>query len=529
VVFSAWTAHAFAAEPYVVYTANATDRGAVILRTNPATGSLVEISRNPPQGGLFHRPFDVAVERNGDLLVADMGEPEVKDGAVIRVNPFTGHQTVLASGGYFFDPAGITVGPDGSIYVIDPLFVDDLVHPQGGLVIRVDPRTGAQQLISSNFDLPSLFNYAFGIEVDRDGSIVVANRSLPGALPVPCVAAGSVLRVNPSNGTQALLTGLLPNLLSYPVGLAIDSDGSQVVANECFGAPGLVRVAPGGAQTPITANNGASVLRTPERVGIAPGGDMIVSDYNGGPDSDGSLVKVTRAGVQSTLSSGALFNHPIGVAVVPNRPPVASLKVTPEVVAAGKRVELDASGSRDPEGLTLVYEWDLNGNGTFEAGSGTTATATPRFTSDGVRTLAVRVTDPHGGQSTATARLRVDGTRPMLTELRAARRRVTMPKAATIRFRLSERAAVTLGLAKARPGRRVKGGSCSRRAKRGRRCTVWVGVRTLKRSGRAGANSIKVRTRGLKPGHFRVTLKAADEVGHRSPSRSVRLEVDAAH
>jgi hypothetical protein len=291
----------------------------------------------------------------------------------------------------------------------------------------------------------------------------------------------------------------------------------------------VVRVAPNGAQTQLTANTPTDTLRTPERVALTPDRDILVSDYNGGPDQDGSIVKVTPGGTQTTLSSGALFNHPLGIAVVPNRPPVAALKVIPDVVAAGKRVELDASGSRDPEGLTLVYEWDLNGNGTFEAGSGTTATAMPLFTSDGVRTLGVRVTDPHGGQSIATARLRVDGTRPLLTDLRAARRKVRMPKAATIRFRMSERAAVTLGLAKARPGRRVKGGSCSRRAKRGRRCTVWVGVRSLKRSAHAGSNSIRLRTRGLKPGHFRVTLKAADEVGHRSPSRSVRLEVDAPH
>ena len=90
VVLSAWTADASAEAPYVVYAANNTDQGAVILRSDPATGSLVEISRNGPQGNLFHRPYDMAVERNGDLLVADMGEPEVKDGAIIRVNPYTG-------------------------------------------------------------------------------------------------------------------------------------------------------------------------------------------------------------------------------------------------------------------------------------------------------------------------------------------------------------------------------------------------------------------------------------------------------
>jgi sugar lactone lactonase YvrE len=523
VVLSAWTVDASAEAPYVVYTANNTAQGAVILRSDPQTGSLVEISRNGPQGNLFHRPYDIAVEADGDLLVADLGEPEVKDGAIIRVNPYTGRQTLVSSGGYFYDPAGITVGPDGSIYVIDPLFVNDLVHPQGGLVIRVDPLTGAQQLISSNFDAPALFNYAFGIAIDRDGSFVVANRSLAGDLPLPCVPAGRILRVSQLDGTQSLL-GVVGGLLSFPVGLAIDSDGSAVVANEC-GPAGLVRVAPDGVQTAITANTGSDVLRTPERVGITPGGDMLVTDFNGGTDTDGSIVKVTPGGAQSTLSSGALFNHPLGIVVVPNRPPIASLVVTPDVVAAGDQVKLDASGSRDPEGLELVYEWDLDGNGTFETGSGTTATATPRFSSDGIRTLRVRVNDPHGGRSVATARLHVDGTMPVVTRLKAATRTLRLPHSTTIRFSLSETAAITLWLDKARPGHRLKGGACSRRAKHGRRCTAWVRVRTIKRAGGTGENGIALRARGLKPGHFRVVVTAVDEVGHRSPSRALRLRV----
>jgi PKD domain len=463
------------------------------------------------------------VEADGDLVVADVGEPEVQDGAVIRLNPYTGHQTLVASGGFFFDPAGITVGPDGSIYVIDNLFGSN-----SGIVIRIDPRTGAQHLVASNFAPPRIFDLSFAIAIDRDGSFVVANRSLAGDLPIGCGLAGSLLRVNPTDGTQSLLAGLsdVPNYLSYPIGLAIDSDRSVVVANECSDGTGLVRVASsGGSQTQITTNNGSDVLRTPERVGITPGGDMLVTDYNGGSDLDGSIVKVTRGGAQSTFASSPLFNHPVGIVVVPNRPPIASLVVTPDVVAAGDQVKLDASGSRDPEGLQLVYEWDLDGNGTFETGSGTTATATPRFASDGIRTLRVRVNDPHGGRSVATARLHVDGTMPVVTQLKAAARTLRVPRSTTIRFRLSEAAAVTLRLDRARPGRRLKGGACSGRAKHGRRCTAWVRAKTIKRAGVRGENGIALRARGLKPGHFRVVVSAVDEVGHRSPSRALRLRV----
>jgi PKD domain len=525
---SVWTAHASAEAPYVVYTANATDTGAVILRSDPGNGSLVEISRNGAQGNYFRNPYDIAVERNGDLIVADMGAQNVKDGSLIRVNPYTGHQTLVSGGpsnlggNQFYDPAGVTVAPNGTLYV-----VDSFPGANGGAVIKVNPSTGAQQLISSDFQPDHLFDLSFGIAIDRDGSLVVVNRSLGGLLPVPCGLAGSVMRVDPTDGSQSLLAGL-PDFLNlnlrYPLGLAIAPDGGVIVANECAGGAGLVRVGAAGAQTPVTTNDGGDVLRTPERVGITPGGNMLVSDYNGGSDLDGSIVKVTPGGVQSTLSSGALFNHPLGIVVVPNRPPLAALTASTDLVPTGKPVTLDASGSRDPEGLQLVYEWDLDGNGTFETGSGTTPTAMPRFATDGTRTLRVRVNDPHGGRSVAAVQVHVDGTMPVMTQLHAARRTVRVGRSATIRFRLSEASVVTLTLSKGRPGR-VKDGKCSRRAKQGRRCTVWVRAKSLRRAGQRGENGIALRTRGLKPGHFRVVLTAVDEVGHRSPSRALRLRV----
>jgi sugar lactone lactonase YvrE len=521
VVLSAWTSSASAEAPYVVYTANNSAQGAVILRSDPAAGSLVEISRNGSQGNLFVRPYDLAVERNGDLLVADLGQPNVKDGAVIRVNPYTGHQSLVSSGGLFFDPAGIAVAPDGSIYVIDNLF-----GPTGGIVIRVDPRTGAQQLIASNFNAPGLFDHSFGIAVDRDGSLIVANRSIAGGLPLGCGLAGSVLRVNPSNGTQSLLAGpsILPNLLSYPVGLAVDSTGAVVVANECPGGAGVVRVS-GGSQSSVTPNGGGDVLRTPERVAITPGGNYVVSDYNGGDDSDGSIVRITPGGAQSTLSSGPLFNHPLGIEVVPNLPPVARLTATPSLVAASHDVKLDASGSRDPEGLQLVYEWDLDGNGTFETPSGTTPTATPKFATGGTRTLRVRVNDPHGGSAVATAVVRVDGSRPVVTRLGSGAPVLRLGRSTTIRFRLSEPATVKLELYRGRSGHRMPGGACSRAAKRGRSCVLWARARAVKRRVSAGTHGIKLRSRGLRPGHYRVVLTAVDAVGHRSAARTMRLRV----
>jgi sugar lactone lactonase YvrE len=517
--------HALAADPYVVYTANQQVNGAVILRSEPATGSTVEISRNGPQGNLFRRPYDVAVEADGSLVVADMGVPDQKDGAVIRVDPFTGRQTLVSGQGVggdsFYDPAGIAVGPGGVLYVLDTL-----AGSNSGAVIRVDPGTGAQQVIASNFS-GGLFDLPFGIALDSDGTIVVVNRALPGSLPIDCIIpTGSVIRVHP-DGTQTPISSL--GSLSRPLGVALDLDRSIVVANEC-GSPdgiGLLRVNPAnGLQSQLASNGPDDLLRTPERVALTPGGDFLVTDYNLGPDNDGGIVKVARGSQsQSVVSSNALFNHPLGIAVVRNLAPTPTLSIPRRAVKAGERATLDASGSRDPEGLRLVYEWDLDGNGTFEAGSGTTPTAMPRFSRDGVKTVRVRVNDPHGGRAVAEGTVDVDGSRPVLMRLRAGDRVLTPRSRTPIRFRLSEPATVTLSLNRARAGRRPAGKTCLVRAKRGRRCTAWSRARTVRRSLEAGPNRLVLRARGLKPGRYKLVLSAVDAVGNRSPQRALWLRV----
>ncbi|TDC53433.1 carbohydrate-binding protein [Jiangella ureilytica] len=56
-------------------------------------------------------------------------------------------------------------------------------------------------------------------------------------------------------------------------------------------------------------------------------------------------------------------------------------------------VSFDASASADPEGAALTYEWDFDGDGTFDA---TGVTASHTYTELGQYYAALRVTDPSG-------------------------------------------------------------------------------------------------------------------------------------
>ena len=544
------TAVAAPGDPYVVYTANSFSTGAVILRTEPGSGSLVEISRNGPQGNLFQRPYDLAVEPDGKLVVADIGVPNRKDGAVIRVDPLTGRQSLVSSGGEFFDPAGLAVAPDGQIYVVDNRAPDN-----DGAVIRVDPRTGAQTLVTERsheagrreLDLP------FGIAIESDGNLVVSNRESPIQLPLPCRVFGRVVRVNPVTGDQARVSG--GGRLALPLGLAVRGDGGIVVANECGPGGGLVLMDRLGlGQLVLTPNDPDDVLVTPERVAFDPAGRLLVSDFSVGPDGEGGIVSVDpETGAQSLVRAGELFNHPLGIAAVANRPPSASLVPDPPTVAAGRPVRLDASRSGDPENLPLVYEWDLDGDGAFEAGSGSTATASRSWAIHGTATVRVRVNDPHGGRSVAEASVAVDGAAPVIGHLRRgarvlgvkrpatrmrkrsgdrprprapAPRRRPPPRATAVRFSLTEPAAVTLAVDRARRGRRpVKAGPCRVRARTGRHCLRWSRKRAIDHAGAAGENAIRLRARGLRPGRYRLVLSAVDGVGNASVPRPAPLRV----
>lgn len=84
-----------------------------------------------------------------------------------------------------------------------------------------------------------------------------------------------------------------------------------------------------------------------------------------------------------------------------NRPPVAVAGATPTSGAAPLSVQLDASGSSDPDGDALTYSWDTDGNGTF--GDATGKTPTVSYTNGGTYQARVLVTDAGGLSATSAA------------------------------------------------------------------------------------------------------------------------------
>ena len=87
--------------------------------------------------------------------------------------------------------------------------------------------------------------------------------------------------------------------------------------------------------------------------------------------------------------------------------PTASFSASPSAPKTGQTVTFDASTSSDPDGAIIRYEWDLDGNGSFETDTGATPRASRAYTTAATRTIGLRVTDDEGVASTTTRQLAV--------------------------------------------------------------------------------------------------------------------------
>ncbi len=110
----------------------------------------------------------------------------------------------------------------------------------------------------------------------------------------------------------------------------------------------------------------------------------------------------------------------------PNRAPVASLKASPTSGPLPLAVSFDGTGSRDPDGDPLTYEWDFTSDGMVNSRA---ATTNYTYSTKGVYTATLRVRDAAGAVGTATVEIQAGNTAPSPT--------ITSP-ATTKLFRVGE-------------------------------------------------------------------------------------------
>ena len=377
------TAGAAADDPWVAYVVNSVvTRGgqpsAVVVRSNPATGALQEVSRNGAQGALFQHPYDIAAAPGGrSLYVVDMGEfasgtNPAADGRIIRVDPATGVQSLVSQGGELVDPAGIAVAPDGTLFVVENVGVGPARDPA---VVRIDPASGAQSVLTRGNNLC----YPFGIALEPSGNLIVTDfgdLTAGGAIQIDCLQDfGSVVRVSPSGAQQLLSFNEMPapgNVLRGTFGAAVDPSGAVLVVNQTSAQAAVAAIdSANGSQTAVTPNSTtADAFELPQRVTVLPDGNLLVADYALN-DQEGGLVGVDRAtGAASIVRQGTLFNNPIGVTAVVNRPPSAVLTIRPRTGRRGRGGDLQRIRLGGPRRAAAPLRLGSRRQRTLRAGDG---------------------------------------------------------------------------------------------------------------------------------------------------------------
>lgn len=100
---------------------------------------------------------------------------------------------------------------------------------------------------------------------------------------------------------------------------------------------------------------------------------------------------------------GNVSSHTVRLVIVPppvNEPPVAKLTATPSSGTAPLAVRLDGTSSYDPDGTIVKYEFDVDGNGTWDVSNGN-GIADWTY-QEGSWTPMLRVTDNSGAMATTS-------------------------------------------------------------------------------------------------------------------------------
>lgn len=284
-----------------------TDLGQLVS-VNPASGATTPFATLPNAAG-SRLAFDAA----GDVLVRDGAT-----GALLRIDADTAGSTPLAQGDLLAGSSRIAVGVarDGADVLVTAQ-VGAAPDPIVGRVVRVAPG-GAQTLVSDGDWRPT------AIALEAGGTILVTSRSF--VLDATTYPDGGLLRIDPDTGDETVLSsGQL--LESEPIDLEVLGDGTIAILD----AVGVLLVDPvTGVQsappaptsfepdidieilTGFTTDGGTGYYLT-------TGHDVVGKTYPGG------VVRVIPGGAATSTTGPSEFMTPVDVAVVPAPEPAAQL------------------------------------------------------------------------------------------------------------------------------------------------------------------------------------------------------------
>jgi PKD repeat protein len=154
-------------------------------------------------------------------------------------------------------------------------------------------------------------------------------------------------------------------------------------------------------------------------------------------DGDGTFETNTGTTLTASRSYGSIGQRTVrmrvtdihgaastaSVDVLIHRAPTAAFTAAPSPAFVGEQVTFDGSASSDDESVAK-YEWDLDGDGTFETNTAANPKATKTYAQPATLTLRLRVTDNRGVVDVSTRTLAIQPRPPVETDRTAPKVRI---------------------------------------------------------------------------------------------------------
>ena len=265
------------------------------------------------------RPAGLAVAPEGRLFASDATSRTIwridhGGGRTFAVAPAGGVPDATGTGKRVLSPAGLALGPDGTLFVADTA---------GHRVWAIAP-TGDLRVVAGSVygyrDGPgdeALFRYPTDVAIGADGTCYVAdagNHRIRTISPAGVVAtlAGSIYDYGDGRGPEGRFR--------QPLALDIDAEGTCYVADT--GNNAVRRVTPDGEVTTLAGSPpggaddgvGADVgLRWPTGIALGHDGELWVADQG-----NGALRRIDPDGASTTTLRLAGRRWPVAVALAPD-------------------------------------------------------------------------------------------------------------------------------------------------------------------------------------------------------------------
>jgi sugar lactone lactonase YvrE len=339
----------------------AVDRGGNLFVADEGTGKVYELlaaggyTRLVTLSTQFTIPTGIAVDGNENVFVTDQGT-----GRVYELLAAGGYTTANQLGSGFSNPNGVAVDASGNVFVADTLnnLVKEILAVDG-TIPSSNPTINTLGQANGNFDHPG------SVAVDASGNVFVADTLH--SLVKEIVAAGGYVTVN------TLGTGF-----SYDNGVALDGSGNLFVVDS--GHQVIKELLAAGSYTTESTLDG--VFNYPANATADGSGNVYVADY-----SAGAIYEIMRGGVDF----GFL---PVGAST----PGTRTLTFSFDTGGAGVTVAVSTQGA---PGLDFsdagTGSCDTNGAGySYEAGGSCSIILEFKPTLPGTRYGAAALTNSDG-------------------------------------------------------------------------------------------------------------------------------------